>query len=116
MTQITPIVEVNATEEMSTPSSVQPNDSEQIDKAYLSMSSQVSFVATHILRIESATTKAQIQDSLWRIASCIDLFAYGASNGTLTPNQITKIYAYIERFGESPAGKKAIDFHRSVAS
>lgn len=76
------------------------------------MSSTVDYVADHIDRIERRHGGKQsfILDSKWRIASAIDLFPYGtlASDGTLTPSQLVKVDAYIERFKTTPAGKEAI--------
>lgn len=76
------------------------------------MSSTINYVADHIDRIERrhAGKDNLILNSKWRIASAIDLFAYGtlASDGTLTPQQIAQVDAYIASFAASPAGKEAI--------
>ena len=76
------------------------------------MSSTINYVADHIDRIERrhAEQESLILNSKWRIASAVDLFAYGtlASNGTLTPEQLAKVDAYIARFKSTPAGKEAL--------
>lgn len=84
------------------------------------MSSNIDYVADHICRIEGihAGHPDRILNSKWRIASNIDLFPYGelAADGTLTPDQLTKIDAYIEKFKATPAGKDALAQYQRRAS
>lgn len=72
----------------------------------------INYVADHICRIEGihANHPDRILNSKWRIASNIELFPPGtlAADGTLTPDQITKIDGYITKFKATPAGKDAI--------
>jgi hypothetical protein len=72
----------------------------------------IDYVADHICRIEGIHVghPDRILNSKWRIASNVDLFPYGALavDGTLTPDQISEIDAYITNFKATPAGQKAI--------
>ena len=80
----------------------------------------LDYVADHICRIEGihAGHPDSILNSKWRIASNVDLFPYGslAPDGTLTPDQISEIDAYIANFKASPAGKAAIANYARRAS
>jgi hypothetical protein len=82
--------------------------------------SSINYVADHICRIEGvhAGYPDRILNSKWRIASNIDLFPYGelAADGTLTPEQITQIDAYIEKFKATPVGRAAIAQYQRRAS
>lgn len=84
------------------------------------MSSSIDYVADHICRIEGIHVghPDRILNSKWRIASNIDLFPYGelAVDGTLTPDQIAQIDAYISKFKATPAGQKAIAQYQQRAS
>ena len=76
------------------------------------MSSSIDYVADHICRIEGvhAGHPNRILDSKWRIASNVNLFLQGtlASDGTLTPDQIVAVDAYIAKFKATLAGREAI--------
>lgn len=76
------------------------------------MSSSIDYVADHICRIEGihAGHSDRILKSKWRIASNVDLFPYGALavDGTLTPDQIAEVDAYIAKFKATPAGRAAL--------
>jgi hypothetical protein len=76
------------------------------------MSSSIDYVADHICRIEGIHVghPDRILNSKWRIASNIDLFPYGelAVDGTLTPDQIAQIDAYISNFKATTAGRESI--------
>jgi hypothetical protein len=75
------------------------------------MSSTVDYVADHIDRIDRRHGGKQnlILDSKWRIASSLEMFESALnSNGTLTPDQLAKVDAYIARFKSTPAGQAAI--------
>ncbi len=74
------------------------------------MSSTINYVADHIDRIERrhGGKESLIFNSKWRIASCIDLIPNLSPDGTLTPEQLVKVDAYIARFKSTPAGKEAI--------
>lgn len=82
--------------------------------------SSVDYVADHICRIEGihAGHPDRIVNSKWRIASNVDLFAYGelATDGTLTPGQIAEVDAYIAKFKATSAGQKAISKYARRAS
>ncbi len=83
-------------------------------------SSSIYYIADHVDRIERRHGGNQnlILNSKWRIASNIDLFPYGelAADGTLTPDQIAQIDAYISKFKETPAGREAIAQYQRRAS
>jgi hypothetical protein len=84
------------------------------------MSSNIDYVADHICRIEGlhAGHPDRILNSKWRIASNIELFpnAELAVDGTLTPEQITQIDAYISKFKATPAGREALARYARRAS
>ncbi len=72
----------------------------------------VNYVADHIVRIEGIHSgyPQRILNSKWRIASNVDLFPYGelAVDGSLTPDQIAEVDAYIESFKSTPAGRESL--------
>ncbi len=74
------------------------------------MSSTIHDVADHIDRIDRRHGGKEnlILDSKWRIASVLDMFLDLNPNGTLTPEQLAKVDAYIARFKSTPAGSDAI--------
>ena len=74
------------------------------------MSSTINYVVDHIDRIERrhAGKESLILNSKWRIASFLDLIPDLSPDGTLTPEQLVKVDAYIARFKSTPAGKEAI--------
>jgi hypothetical protein len=74
------------------------------------MSSTINYVADHIDRIDRRHGRKEnlILDSKWRIASSLEMFQDLNPNGTLTPDQLTKVDAYIARFKSTPAGSDAI--------
>jgi hypothetical protein len=82
--------------------------------------SSIDYVADHIDRIERRHGGNQnlIVNSKWRIASSVDLFPEGtfAADGTLTPDQITQLDAYIAKFKATPAGREAIANYARRAS
>jgi hypothetical protein len=82
--------------------------------------SSINYVADHICRIEGihAGHPDRILNSKWHIASNVDLFPYGelAADGTLTPEQITQIDAYISKFKATAAGREAIAQYQRRAS
>lgn len=85
------------------------------------MSSNIDYVADHICRIEGihAGYPDRVLDSKWRIASNIDLFPYAelAVDGSLTPEQIAEVDAYISKFKATPAGQEAMaQYQRRAAS
>ncbi len=74
------------------------------------MSSTVNDVADHIDRIDRRHGGKEnlILDSKWRIASNLGMFNDLNPNGTLNPDQLAKVDAYIARFKSTPAGSDAI--------
>lgn len=69
------------------------------------------YIADHVDRIERRHGGNQnlILDSKWRIASALEMFGDRLHpNGTLTPQQLAQVDAYIAKFKESPAGKAAL--------
>lgn len=74
------------------------------------ISSTINYVADHIDRIERrhAGKESLILNSKWRIASCIDLIPNLSPDGTLSPEQLAKVDAYIARFKSTSAGQQAI--------
>lgn len=82
------------------------------------MSSTVNYVADHIDRIDRRHGGKEnlILNSKWRIASCIDLIPNLSPDGTLTPEQLAKVDAYIERFKVTPAGQQAIALYARRAA
>lgn len=74
------------------------------------MSSTVNYVADHIDRIDRRHGGKEnlILDSKWRIASSLEMFQDLNPNGTLTPEQLTRVDAYIARFKATPAGQQAL--------
>jgi hypothetical protein len=69
------------------------------------------YVAEHIHRIEGRYVghPELIADSKWRIASALGVFKEElADDGSLTPEQIQTIDAYIAKFKITPAGHEAI--------
>jgi hypothetical protein len=69
------------------------------------------YIADHIHRIERAHVGHPnlIADSKWRIASALGVFKEElADDGSLTPEQIQVIDAYIAKFKATPAGHEAI--------
>jgi hypothetical protein len=74
------------------------------------MSSTVDYTADHIDRIERRHrgNEKLILDSKWRIASSLEMFQDLNPNGTLTPEQLAKVDAYIARFKATPAGQQAL--------
>jgi hypothetical protein len=82
------------------------------------MSSTINDVADHIDRIDRRHGGKQnlILDSKWRIASILDMFDDLNPNGTLTPEQLAKVDAYIVRFKSTPAGQQAIAQYQRRAS
>ena len=71
----------------------------------------ISYIADHIGRIEGihAGHPDSILNSKWRIASNADLFPTLASDGTLTPSQISQVDAFISEFKQKHPD--AIDFY-----
>ncbi len=83
------------------------------------MSSTVDYTADHIDRIERRHrgNEKLILDSKWRIASSLEMFGSELNpNGTLTPDQLAKVDAYIARFKSTPAGQQAIAQYQWRAS
>jgi hypothetical protein len=83
------------------------------------MSSTIDYVADHIDRIDRRHGGKQnlILDSKWRIASNLEMFGSALnSHGTLTPDQLAKVDAYITRFKSTPAGQAAIAQYQRRAS
>jgi hypothetical protein len=82
--------------------------------------SSIDYVADHIDRIERRHGGNQnlIVNSKWRIASSVDLFPEGtlSVDGTLTPDQITQLDAYIAKFKATSAGREAIANYARRAS
>jgi hypothetical protein len=75
------------------------------------MSSTINYVADHIDRIDRrhGGKESLVLDSKWRIASSLEMFGSDLNpNGTLTPDQLTKVDTYIARFKSTPAGQIAI--------
>jgi hypothetical protein len=75
------------------------------------MSSTVDYTAGHIDRIDRRHGGKEnlILDSKWRIASSLEMFGSELNpNGTLTPEQLARVDAYIVRFKSTPAGQQAI--------
>lgn len=74
------------------------------------MTSTINYVADHIDRIERrhGGKESLILNSKWRIASSVSLIPNLNSDGTLKPEQLAKVDAYIARFKSTPAGKEAI--------
>jgi hypothetical protein len=75
------------------------------------MSSTLNYVADHIDRIERrhGGKESLILGSKWRIASALEMFGDDLNpNGSLPPNQLTEVDAYIAKFKASPAGRDAI--------
>lgn len=60
----------------------------------------IEYIADHICRIERihAGHADRILDSKWRIASNADIFLTLASDGTLTPEQVSQVDAFISTF------------------
>lgn len=82
------------------------------------MSSTVDYTADHIDRIDRRHrgNEKLILDSKWRIASSLEMFQDLNPNGTLTPEQLAKVDAYIVRFKSTPAGQQAIAQYQRRAS
>lgn len=83
------------------------------------MSSTVQYVADNIDRIDlrHGGKENLILDSKWRIASSLEMFGSNLNfNGTLTPDQLAKVDAYIARFKATPAGQQAISQYQRRAS
>jgi hypothetical protein len=83
------------------------------------MSSTINYVADHIDRIDRRHGGEQnlILNSKWRIASSLEMFGSDLNpNGTLTPEQLAKVDAYIARFKSTPAGSDAIAQYQRRAS
>jgi hypothetical protein len=83
------------------------------------MSSTVDYTADHIDRIERRHrgNEKLILDSKWRIASSLEMFGSALNpNGSLTPDQLAKVDAYIARFKSTPAGSDAIAQYQRRAS
>ena len=82
------------------------------------MSSTINYVADHIDRIDRRHGGKEnlILDSKWRIASSLEMFQDLNPNGTLTPEQLAKVDAYIARFKATPAGQQAIAQYQRRAS
>jgi hypothetical protein len=83
------------------------------------MSSTIQYVADHIDRIDRRHGGKQdlILDSKWRIASNLEMFGSDLNpNGSLTPNQLAHVDAYIARFKATPAGSDAIAQYQRRAS
>jgi hypothetical protein len=83
------------------------------------MSSTIDYVADHIDRIDRRHRGKEnlILDSKWRIASALEMFGSDLNpNGTLNPEQLAKVDAYIARFKSTPAGQAAIAQYQRRAS
>jgi hypothetical protein len=75
------------------------------------MSLTVSYVADHIDRIERrhGGKESLILNSKWRIASALGMFGDNLNpNGSLPPDQLTEVDAYITKFKATPAGRDAL--------
>jgi hypothetical protein len=83
------------------------------------MSSTIDYIADHIDRIDRRHGGKEnlILDSKWRIASSLEMFGSELNpNGTLTPEQLAKVDAYIAQFKATPAGSDAIAQYQRRAS
>ncbi len=81
--------------------------------------SSIQYIADHIDRIDRRHGGKEnlILDSKWRIASSLEMFGSDLnSNGTLTPEQLAKVDAYIARFKATPAGQQALAQYQRRAS
>ena len=75
------------------------------------MSLTINYVADQIDRLERRHGGKEnlILDSKWRIADSLGMFGDALNpNGSLPPDQVTKVDAYIAKFKATPAGRDAI--------
>jgi hypothetical protein len=82
------------------------------------MSSTTDYIADHIDRIDRrhGGKESLILNSKWRIASALEMFGSDLNlNGSLSPEQLRKVDAYIAKFKASPAGREAISQYQRRA-
>jgi hypothetical protein len=75
------------------------------------MSLTINYVADHIDRIERRHGGKEnlILDSKWRIASALEMFGDDLNpSGSLPPDQLIEVDAYIAKFKATPAGRDAL--------
>lgn len=70
------------------------------------------YIANHINRIEGRfkNNPAWQQDSMWRIASNANLFPLNSDK--LSPEQVSQVNAFIDKFKNSENGKQALESYR----
>lgn len=68
------------------------------------------YIADHLLRIEEefCDRPGSRLDSLWRIASNIELFGRELESGELTPQQLLALERWLAEFRQSRQGQRAI--------